>query len=135
MNYNCPKCGSENTQKISVVIQNGTDNLTQTNLSFRLKMETDPSDFSLARKFLWFVFFSLSFLAIGNLFGLVANPGPAKVIHGVIGIPAALIAYFLGKALFEPSKKPLSDADKANNANLRENGFYCNRCDNMYIPS
>lgn len=163
MDYDCNKCGSSSTQKISAIVSSGTSNgsstsrgttigmvggdlaVASTNGSTSATMKTQLAEklaMPIKRTESWIfygIFFGggfgwISAMVVGFLGGVIINPG--------VGVFLGLIA---GVAMFLHCMKHYRNSAKRNvQYNKLEypqaiekwnSGFYCHRCEHVFIPA
>jgi len=115
MNLTCPKCSSEDTQKLSLVMSQGgvAEKGAKLGASYGLNILLP----------LMTVIFSI---LIGVMFGLF-NP-----LLGLIAFVGVLFGgYTLRKWLKAKVKSKYADLP----AQMKQNGFQCNRCEHLFIPA
>jgi len=137
MNLNCPKCNSENTQKLSAIVAGGTihsrshgtsvggggfttgglgggvmststTGMSQTELAKRL---------SAPRKKYWALFI----VALG----VISAP---TVVGFLVGVPLGLYLFFAKNQKYNREVYPKLKADW-------DQSFYCHRCEAVFIPA
>lgn len=115
MNLTCPKCGSENTQKLSLVMsQGGTAE----------KAAKFGSAYVL--NFVIPVLTVFAAFLLGAMFGILNMAVGALAFGGVL-----YGGYTLRKRLKAKAKSKYEDLP----AQMKENGFQCNRCEHLFIPA
>ena len=157
MYYDCPECGSDQTQKISAIAAEGTTHaensiknkhlfgtstsnkkiisVSTTELAAKFpEPKIEPEDkfgWFIAYAFLWGVAMVLGLLVIA--FFTSGNDALGLALWGAWGI---YVAYFFIKR----ARKNIA-AIRDYNTNVYpaasamwKNGFYCRRCENTYIP-
>ena len=115
MNLTCPKCSSEDTQKLSLVMSQGgvAEKGAQLGASYGLNIMLPAMT----------VIFSI---LIGIMFAM-ANP-----ILGLIAFGGVLFGgYTLRKRLKIKTKPKYADLSPQ----MKQSGFQCNRCENLFIPT
>jgi hypothetical protein len=115
MNLSCPKCSSDDTQKLSLVMSQGgvQEKGAQLGMSYGLN-------------FMLPAFAVLIAILLGIMFAM-ANP-----IVGLIVFGGVLYGGFaLRKKLKNKTKSKFADLPDA----MKQNGFRCNRCEHLFIPS
>lgn len=161
MELNCPKCKSENTQKITAIVDSGTTHSRGKTTSVGVgsvggRMAVGSSTgttntthkTALAQKFPtpskrpegYIVKFVFGTLLVGSL-GYFLLTSITNTHGGLFSIILGLIAYGVtGKFLLQFLKNK-SDANKAYNETVYpqeqrawDNGFYCHRCENVFVP-
>ena len=115
MNLNCPKCSSEDTQKLSLVMSQGgvAEKGVQLGTSYGLNI------------LLPLMTLIFSFL-IGVMFGL---------FHPVLGLMAFVGVLFCGYALRKWLKAKTKPKYADLPAQMKQSGFQCNRCAHLFIPA
>lgn len=145
MSYGCPKCGSENTQKITSITSAGTTHsetkkhkiksVSHTELAVML---AEPKK----KEVNWFL--DTLFITIGSgIVGLVAGVIGSLIFGSRSSIPT-LIWLIVALATFIwfsrwAKKGRVRDRDYNQNQFPKEhalwsNGFYCHRCEHTYTP-
>jgi hypothetical protein len=114
MDLKCPKCGSESTQKLTLVMDKGGtgEKVTKMGVSYGANVALPVATV--------FIAFLVSILFIGNL--LVAAIVFAGIIYG---------GFYLRKKLKAGAKGKYDDLLPA----MKQNGFLCTRCENLFIPA
>lgn len=115
MNLKCPKCSSEETQKLSLVMsQGGTmEKGAQLGTSYGLNILLP----------LMTVIFAI---LIGIMFAM------AQPLLGLLAFAGVLFGGFtLRKRLKAKTKSKYADLP----AQMKQNGFQCNRCEHLFIPA
>ena len=115
MNFNCPKCSSADTQKLSLVMNKG--GLMEKGAKFGVAYAAN----------IWIpvasVFFAIIF---GIMFGLF------NTYLGILAFCGTLYAGWAGrKWLKAKTRSKFADVPAA----MKENGFQCNRCEHLFIPA
>jgi RNase P subunit RPR2 len=110
----CPKCNSENTQKLTLAIKEDPKSLAGGPATFLLG--------NLAAPLVGFLFGVLVVVILGSMFGMTG---------GIVGVILTIIGIFYLRKLFMHMYKPKLDAlPKA----MKQNGYLCNRCGATFIP-
>jgi len=150
VDLNCPKCNSENTQKITAIIDSGTTHShgtstsqagtvssSATHRSVLVRKLSAPSKYSRAYIIVKFLFKNfLSFPAAAFLADVFGKAGTDQYkILIMLSILGPTICLF-----FLQLKKELIIA-KQHNENVYpqqihtwKNGFFCHRCENVFVP-
>lgn len=115
MNLNCPKCSSEDTQKLSLVMSQGgmAEKGAKLGAAYGLNILLP----------LMTVIFSI---LIGVMFAL---------FHIVLGLAAFVGVLFGGFALRKWLKAKAKSKYADLPAQMKQNGFQCNRCEHLFIPA
>jgi hypothetical protein len=115
MNLNCPKCGSENTQKLTLVANKG--GLVEKGARF-------------GAVYLYNVWIPVATLVGSIAFGIVF-----AMVNGYLGLFVFVGVLFAGYKV----RKIVKAKTKSKFADLpwemKQNGFQCNRCEQTFIPA
>jgi threonine/homoserine/homoserine lactone efflux protein len=115
VNLNCPKCNSADTQKLSLVMSQGamTEKGTRLGIAYGIN-----------------VMLPLVTLLIAALMGIVF-----ALIHALLGLVVFLgtlgVGFMLWKWLRAKTRPQYSDLP----ADMKANGFRCNRCEHLFLPA
>jgi hypothetical protein len=114
MNLSCPKCGSENTKKLSLVMSQGgvAEKGAQLGASYGFNIMLPAMTVVVG------ILLGIMFAMIHPLLGLVAFGG---VLYG---------GYVLRNRLKEKTKSKYADLSPQ----MKQSGFQCDRCENLFIP-
>jgi hypothetical protein len=115
MNLNCPKCGSENTQKLSLVMNKGG-------------MMEKGARFGVV--YIYNVWIPLATVLGAIAFGIVF-----AMLSGYLGflmfVGILVGGYFARKWVKAKTRSKFADVSPE----MKANGFQCNRCENLFIPA
>ena len=115
MDLNCPKCSSQDTQKLTLVMNKG--GMAEKGARFGAAYVAN----------IWIpvatVFFAIAF---GIVFAM------ANGYVGFLAFVGILYAGYAGRKLFKAKTKS-KFADMS--AQMKANGFQCNRCEHVFIPA
>jgi hypothetical protein len=115
MNLNCPSCGSQETQKLSLVMERG--GLVEKGAKLGAAYVYN----------IWIPVASLFFgVAFGVVFAMWNGYLGLAVFAGILYAGFAARKWMKGK-----TKSKFSDLP----APMKQNGFQCNRCEHMFIPT
>ena len=113
MNLECPKCGAENTKKLSIVM---AENVTQKGVR-------------LGAAYMYNVWLPFMAIGVGLLVALILS-----IFSWQLGVFAFCVCLVLGymirswaKAKFRPKYANLP-------APMKERGFVCGRCEHLFVP-
>jgi hypothetical protein len=115
MNLSCPKCNSEATQKLSLVMSQGgvAEKGAQLGASYGVNIVVPAMTVVVG-------------LLIGVMFAM-ANP-----LLGLAAFAGVLYAgYTLRKKLKAKTKSKYADLSPQ----MKQSGYQCNRCENLFIPT
>ena len=114
MNLNCPKCGSEGTQKLTLVMESGgvLEKAAKMQVSYGVNVALPIATV--------FIAILVSLLFISNL--LLA----LIVFAGIV---------YAGFAWRRKMKNKARSKYDDLSPQMKQNGFQCNRCDNLFIPA
>jgi hypothetical protein len=115
MDLKCPKCASEDTQKLSLAMQRGGNALEK---SATLHSKFGANVAVPLATVLFAVIFGIPLLASSPVMGLVAI---AVIIYA---------GYVVRGKLTKVSRSPFDDLPLA----MQESGFQCNRCGHQFVP-
>jgi hypothetical protein len=115
MNLNCPKCGAENTQKLSLVINKGG-------------VLEKGARFGAAYVYnIWIPLATvLGAIAFGVVFAMFNGYLGFMVLVGIL-----VAGYFARKWLKSKTRSKFADIP----VQMKESGFQCNRCEHLFIPA
>lgn len=115
MNLNCPKCSSADTQKLTLVMdQGGTmEKGAQLGVSYGANIALPIATVFFA------ILFGILFAISSPLFGLIVFAG---ILYG---------GFLLRKKLKSSTKSRYADLSP----DMKQSGFQCKRCDSLFIPS
>ena len=114
MNLNCPKCGSQDTQKLSLVMNQG--GVAEKGAKLGAAYVTN----------IW--------IPVATVFFAIFAGIVFAMINGYVGLAVfagVLYGGYAGRKWFKAKTKS-KFADLS--ANMKDNGFQCNRCAHMFIP-
>lgn len=115
MNLNCPKCGADQTRKLSMVLADGG------------VLEKGAK---LGAAYLYNIWIPLATVLGSILVGIVF-----AMISGYLGIIAfvgILVAgFYVRKAVKAKTRGRYADVP----ANIKQNGFLCGRCEHLFLPA
>jgi hypothetical protein len=116
MNLSCPKCNSEDTRKLTLVMSEGgsMEKGAQLGMSYGLNIMLPVM--SVIIGLLMGLLFGLMF---GSVVGLIAFAG---TVYG---------GFALRKRLKAKTKPKYADLP----VQMKERGFQCNRCEHLFIPA
>ena len=115
MNLNCPKCNSEDTQKLSLVMTKGGTVETGAKLVFGYVTN---------------IFIPILTVGISITFGIIF--GLFNIVLGLIAFVGVLFGgYTLRKWVKGRAKSKYADLP----AQMKQSGFQCNRCEHLFIPA
>jgi hypothetical protein len=115
MDFNCPKCGSENTQKLSLVMNKGG-------------IAEKGAKFGAAYVYnVW--------IPVASVVGAIAFGIVFAMFNGYLGflmfVGVLVGGYYARNWVKAKTRSKFADVS----ANMKANGFQCNRCENMFIPA
>ncbi len=115
MDLKCPKCGSEATQKLTLVMsQGGTmEKGAQLGVSYGANIALPLATALFA------VMFGILFGLMSPILGLIVFGG---TIYG---------GFWLRKKLKDKTKSKYADLS----ADMKQRGYQCNRCENQFVPA
>ncbi len=115
MNLTCPKCNSEDTQKLSLVMNQGgmAEKGAKFGVAYGLNIMLPLFTFLVA------LLFALMFAFIHILLGLIAF------------VAVVFAGFTLRKWLKAKAKSKYADLS----AQMKSSGFQCNRCEHLFIPA
>jgi hypothetical protein len=115
MNFNCPKCGSENTQKLSLVMNKGG-------------MAEKGARFGAMYVYnVWIpVATVLGAIAFGIVFAMSNGYLGFLVFVGIL-----VGGYFARKAVKAKTRSKFADVSQQ----MKDSGFQCNRCEHSFVPA
>ena len=115
MNLSCPKCNSEETQKLTLAMSQGgvTEKGAQMGMTYGLNFMLPAFTVVIA------ILMGIMFAMANPILGLLAFGG---VIYG---------GFFLRTKLKNKAKPKYADLP----ANMKQNGYQCNRCEHLFIPA
>jgi hypothetical protein len=115
MNCNCPKCGSQDTQKLTLAMNQGG-------------LMEKAAKFGIV--YVYNIWIPVVAILFGVLFGIVF-----AMLNGYLGFlvfVGILYAGYLARAWVKAkSKSKYSELP----AEIRQNGFQCQRCENTFLPA
>jgi hypothetical protein len=114
MDLKCPKCASENTQRLALAMEQGG----AVEKSAKLHSKFGANLAVPAATFLFVVIIGVPALAMSPLVGVIVIAG---IIYG---------GFLLRKKLAGVARSPYA----AVSPEMRQNGFLCNRCGNQFVP-
>ncbi len=114
MNLKCPKCGSEGTQKLTLVMDKGgtLEKAAKMQVSYGVNIAMPVATV--------FIAFLVSLIFIWNL--LIAAIVFVAIIYG---------GFAWRKKIKAKAKGKYDDLAP----DMKQNGFLCNRCENLFIPA
>lgn len=114
MDLKCPKCSSENTQRLALALEQGgaLEKSAKLHSSFGANLAVP------AATLLFVIIIGIPALAMSPLVGVVVIAG---IIFG---------GFLLRKKVAGVAKSPYTDLTP----DMRQNGFLCNRCGNQFVP-
>ncbi len=115
MSFSCPKCSSEDTQKLSLVMSQGgvAEKGAQLGTSYGLNILLPAMTVVVG------ILIGIMFAMANPLVGLIAFGG---VVYG---------GFALRKRLKEKTKSKYADLSPQ----MKNSGFQCNRCEHQFIPA
>jgi hypothetical protein len=115
MNFNCPTCGSENTQKLSLVMNKGG-------------MAEKGARFGAMYVYnVWIpVATVLGAIAFGIVFAMSNGYLGFLVFVGIL-----VGGYFARKAVKAKTRSKFADVSPQ----MKDSGFQCNRCEHLFVPA
>jgi hypothetical protein len=115
MNFNCPNCGGENTQKLSLVIDKG--GLTEKGARFGV------------------VYVYNVWIPLATVLGAIAFGVVFAMINGYLGflmfVGVLVGGFYARKWVKAKTRSKFADVP----ADMKENGFQCNRCEHLFVPA
>lgn len=115
MNLNCPKCGAEQTRKLSLVMSEGG-------------IREKGAQFGAA--YVYNIWIPVATVIGAIVFGIVF-----AMINGFVGILAfagVLVAgFYARKTIKAKTRSKFADLS----TNMKQDGFQCNRCENIFLPT
>jgi hypothetical protein len=115
MNLNCPKCGSEDTQKLTLAMDKG--GVLEKGAKF-------------GAFYVYNIWIPLITVLAAIMFGVVF-----AMWNGYLGLIAFAAILYAGwtarKWVKEKTKSKFADVP----VQMKQNGFQCNRCENMFLPA
>ena len=115
MNFNCPKCGAENTEKLSLVMNKG--GLMAKSMRFGV------------------VYVYNVWIPLASVLGAIAFGVVFAMINGYLGflvfVGTLVAGYFARSWVKAKSRSKFADVPDQ----MKEYGFQCNRCEHLFIPA
>jgi hypothetical protein len=118
VNLNCPNCGNDNTQKLSLLL----------NQTGREEMEAKGTKLIVfyGRNIVLPLMTVIFACLIGFMFALFST------ILGFVAFVAILFGGFTLRKWLKVTQKPRSDSMSPG---MKRDGFQCNRCGHLFIPA
>lgn len=115
MNLNCPKCNSEDTQKLSLVMNQGGMSEKSARLGAAYGLN---------------IMLPLMTLVVGALIGVMF-----ALFNGLLGLLAFVGVLFGGYTLRKWLKTKMKSGYSDLSADMKQRGFQCNRCEHLFVPA